>query len=294
MSKRLLLGMVLVLLITNIATVTFIIKGNSNQDVSEEEHPAIVGTEPITAAKLNTVLHDQYGQKVLEDLINEIVVMELAEQNNLSLNEKWVQREVSVIETASTLLNSTERIEQRNIWDDKVRYQHYLEDLLTRDVVVSDREIEQYYNENRGRLTFPRTYQLSHIEVKDYATANEVITDLEEGASFPSLAAEYSIDDNTNDQGGYLGYLADGNLYLPEQYYDIASSLESDTYSEPFQTGNRYAILYLHTTLPEISFSLNEVRGEIRRRIAKNKMGNNPMSPRVLWDEVGVEWNYND
>ncbi len=51
-----------------------------------------------------------------------------------------------------------------------------------------------------------------HILVADENTANSVYTQLKAGADFATLAAKYSIDTNTKDKGGDLGWFGKGKM----------------------------------------------------------------------------------
>ncbi|QHS23905.1 protein secretion protein [Virgibacillus sp. MSP4-1] len=299
MSKRLLWGMITVLMVTNITTVLLFTNGNqASIDEFEDgrkipNEVAVVGDESIKAEEWLDGLEQNYGKSYLKSAINQKVVFRLAEKQNLSLNDKLIQKELATIETASGIMSDKERERKREQWKKNIRYQNLLEELLTQDIQVTDSEVAQVYEEEPDQFDFPTSYQLSQIIVEDESTAQKVIRELEGGSSFSSLAKEYSIDENTSEKGGVLGYFPEDSTYLQDIYFETVENMEEDSYSQPFEIEDGTVILYLHQVLPGIDLQLEDARNEIRREIAKNKM-TQEISAEYLWGEVGVNWIYGD
>lgn len=302
MSRRLLWGMVILLIITNITTVMGFMKyadeqqeSQANDDYGTEDldqnQVAIVGNSSISRPEWIQELTDQFGRRVLENMIDQNVVFQLADRYDIKLNEKWVNREVSILETTMNTFDEKQIEAERKKFKENVLYQLYLEELLTKDIVIEEQQIKQYYEKHKDYFDFSTTYQLSHILLEDMEEANQVLQELEEGASFSMLAREYSIDSYTKDEGGYLGYFAEDNVYLPSAYYETAKQLSPGEYSDSFQTKDGSVILYLHRVLPEITFTFEELKPVIKRRLAIEQI-NVEQAKHILWDEVGVEWMY--
>ncbi len=73
-----------------------------------------------------------------------------------------------------------------------------------------------------------------HILVQDEATAQEVITKLDEGQSWDKLAAEYSTDTSNKDNGGDLGWFPKG--VMDPAFEEAAFSLQVGQVSQPIQS----------------------------------------------------------
>jgi peptidyl-prolyl cis-trans isomerase D len=73
-----------------------------------------------------------------------------------------------------------------------------------------------------------------HILVETNEEALEVLSLLEEGEDFDSLAARFSTDESNREQGGNLGWF-DENMMVPE-FSEAAFSLAEGEVSEPIQT----------------------------------------------------------
>lgn len=302
MSRRLLWGIIILLIATNIATLIGFInyqsEGSIPLDVENKgkdlgKQVAIVGDSSIDREDWLQELVDAHGEKVLEQMIDREVVSKLADHYELKLNEKWIDRELSHLENTIHTFDEKTVKEMRKELRENIKYRLYLEELLTKDIVVEEQRIKAYFDENGDQLNFPKSYQLSHIVLDDDHEVQKVLAELEAGASFSMLAREYSIDPFTKDKGGYLGYYAEGNVYLPQQYYDILEQLNHGEYSSPFKTEEGTVILYLHRTLPEITFTYDEVKHAIKRRLALEQINVN-QAKKYLWEEVGVEWIYEE
>src|SRR5699024_12252345 len=87
-----------------------------------------------------------------------------------------------------------------------IEQRYLLAALLADGASVSEDDILTYYDNYHNQYNFSKSIQFSHIIVDDMGTAEKVITALDDGASCQLLAQEYSTDDETKDQGGYLGF----------------------------------------------------------------------------------------
>ena len=75
----------------------------------------------------------------------------------------------------------------------------------------------------------------------DEATAQEVYAKLQAGEDFAALAAQYSIDEQTKDNGGDLGWFTQ-EIMAPD-IGQAAASLQPGEFSSPVSTEYGYAII---------------------------------------------------
>ncbi|MFS0749633.1 peptidyl-prolyl cis-trans isomerase [Oceanobacillus sp. 1P07AA] len=300
MSKKLLLGIVVVLLITNIATLLFVGDGNDSEVVSDgegekeinrNEAVATVAGEEISYDEWMTDLRNMQGQKYLKQMVDKEVVNTLAEQEGVEVSEKIIDREVSFLYTMQGILTEEDAEEEEERWREEIKYRYQLEQLLTKDIEIPDDEIKSYYDTYGNQYDFSSSVKLSHILVEDMETAEQVYQELEDGASFKLLAREYSIDDETRQNGGYMGTIYTSSQFLLDSYETQAANMENHTYSEPFQAENGVAIMYLHRKLPAIEFTYEEVQPYVRSEIAMHEEGLTLEADR-LWEEVEIDWIY--
>ncbi|MYL35971.1 hypothetical protein GLW08_20915 [Pontibacillus yanchengensis] len=305
MTRKVLWGIIVVLFVTNVTTLFLVL--NSEKQVSpsqekqaqpvaeedEREPVAKVGETEITQQAWLTSMKEQHGEAVLEEQINKEIVFQLAEQNDIQIEGKLIERELALMETMLTVTKDQLIQTKREQWEDQITYNYYLDELITRDIKINEGAIKDYYDSYKEQFDFIETFQLSHIVVSSEAEANKITKELQEGASFNVLAREYSSDESSSEKGGYLGYFSKESAYFPSEYYEHAQKLSSDAYSKPFKTNQGYTIIKLHRTLPGISFTYDELKNQIKRQLALDYVGDS-YSAKVLWEELNVNWMYGD
>lgn len=296
MSRRLLWGIVVLLLVTNITTLIVwinqdeeVVSEKLSDKIGDKKSVATIGKEEISFEEWSEALQDEYGKKQLKSMVDREVVFQLAEKNGIEINEKLIKREISLLHTMQEMSGKEEIKEKEKAWRADILYRFYLEELLTQDISIDESKVRERYESYQGQYDFDETFQLSHIVVNDQETAEKVKAELDDGASFSMLAREYSIDQDSKQAGGYLGFYTSSTSFIPDDYFTIAEDMKRDTYSEPFNTGEGVAIVYLHHYLPSISFSYEEVKAQVRRELAINELEKN-VSANALWKELDVEW----
>lgn len=305
MTRKFLWGMVVVLLLTNLTTLLVWLNTdkapseNPNNKLrqpvaaSEEEVVASIGDESILHQNWLTMLEKRHGKTVLEELINKEVVFQLAEEKGIQLNDKVMERELALMETMLGVTSDSKLKEKRKTWQEQVRYNYLLEELMTQDIGIEEKKIKDYYEEYKDQYDFQKSFQFSHIVVSTEEEAKKVAKELEDGSSFEILAREYSTDSSTRGSGGYLGYFSKDSSYVPDEYFKRAQKLSAGSYSDPFETDQGYVLLYVHRMLPKINISYEDVKQHIKRQLALDYVGDS-VSVKTLWDDVGVEWFYGD
>jgi foldase protein PrsA len=174
-------------------------------------------------------------------------------------------------------------------WKEQIELSILLEELLTKDAVISEEEMKHFYKENKHLYEIPKSYHLSHIVVKTKETAEQVRDELKNGSSFSALAMEKSIDEFSANRGGELGYVNADNGYAPDTYLEVAENLNPNEWSEPIQVEDGYAVVILHEVIDAVTYSYEDVKDQIKRQIAIDQM-NGTISVEPFWKELNVKW----
>ncbi|MGX4667717.1 foldase protein PrsA [Cerasibacillus sp. JNUCC 74] len=299
MSKKLLLGIIIILLITNIGMI-LVWSSNGQVDVkndgvkrkfSNKEVVATVNGEDIIFQKWHEALKNTYGEEKLKAMIDRILVQQLAEKKRIKISDKVIEREISLLLAMQGVLSRSEYKELEADWENDIRYRYQLQMLLTEDIPVSEAKIKEYYARYGKHYNFTSSMQLSHIVVKDKKTAEKIYEELESGASYSLLAQEYSLDEETKSEGGYLGFISTESQFFPKGYEEIAAEMNEHSYSKPFEADNGIAILYLHRKLPSITFTYEEIKPYIKSELALNEK-NQSLDADSLWEKQDIEWIY--
>lgn len=258
--------------------------------IGSGEVVATVGKEEITRQDWLNVMESRYGKDVLKELIDQKVVESLAEKYDIKVSEAAIDREMLLVKTMYG--NSSEASSEEE-WRKQIESSLQLEEILTKDVEISEAELKAYYEENNSLYNIPTSYHVSQIVVKTLDEAKQAVKELEQGSNFSTLAMEMSIDEFSASQGGDLGFVRADDEFMPANYIDAIEKLKPGKWSEPIQVEEGYAIALLHERIEGKKYDFKDVKDEIRRVIALEQMqGHSTVED--FWDEVKVDWFYGE
>lgn len=141
---------------------------------------------------------------------------------------------------------------------------------VTKDVTVTDEEVQTYYDENTAQFTSPASREVAHILVDTKQEAEDLRAQLEGGADFATLAKKHSKDEGSAEDGGQLTAQKNGTL-VPE-FEEAAFALATGELSEPVKTQfGWHLITALTDTTPESTTPLAQVEEDIRSQLVQDK-----------------------
>lgn len=258
-----------------------------------QESIATIGDKRVTREDWLKKMEDEYGKSTLEDMINVRVVEQLAKKNKLKVSDSDIEREFLLIKAVNNSFYEDEHTTEKE-WKDQIRYNILLEELLTKDIDISEKEMKSFYTKNKELYQFDDSYRIRHIVVKDQEEANRVLKDLKGGSSFEAVAAERSTDRYTSPYGGDLGFVTESQDSIPAGYITEARTLKENEWStEPIKVSKGYAIIQLKEKLNARTFTYDEVQDQIKRQIAMDQLGDKA-TVKTLWKEADVSWFYDD
>jgi len=145
----------------------------------------------------------------------------------------------------------------------------YINESLFSEIIVSDSEIENFYNENKNMMEVPEQIKASHILLETEDEAKDIISKLDAGDDFATLAGEFSTGP-TSVSGGDLGYFGRGMMV--KEFEDAAFNLEIGEYTkEPVQTQFGYHVILVEDKQAAKTLSLEEARENIRNQLLTEK-----------------------
>lgn len=136
------------------------------------------------------------------------------------------------------------------------------------DIVVTEDELQTYYEEHGHEFLQEESIGASHILVESKEQADHVLGRLKNGEPFADVAKEVSSCPS-KDAGGNLGQFGRGQM-VPE-FEDAAFALEEGQISEPVQTQFGYHIIKLDNKVPAKKMELSEVKDTIRQHLLVGK-----------------------
>jgi foldase protein PrsA len=140
---------------------------------------------------------------------------------------------------------------------------------VTKDVKVTDKQVEEYYNKNKAQYGSPESREVRHILVKAKAKADDLYKQLKAGADFAALAKANSEDTGSKSNGGKLT-ISKGQTVAP--FDKAAFSLKKNEISKPVKTEFGYHIIQpLGDVKPAKVTPLKDVKTSIRQQLAQTK-----------------------
>jgi foldase protein PrsA len=282
------------LIVTNIVTLFLWLKPEASSSVggikAGSEIVATVGDDSVTREEWLYSLEQKYGEQELKQLINQKVIGKVAKKYGISVSEKEVNQEYDLIRSVYNSFDE-EYTEDEETVKAQIKSDLLLEELLTKDVEVAEKEMKNFYKQNEEMYSIPKMYNLKQIKVSDESQAGQVIKELENGSSFDVLAMERSTDVQSAHLGGEIGYIpAAGELLSPDAVKEL-DSLKEGEWSQPVKSGSDYVIYLLEDIMKERNYSYDEVKSQIHRHLAIEQV-ETPLLPEAFWEEAKVEWFY--
>lgn len=190
---------------------------------------------------------EQGRQKLIDELVmHELIYSEAVEKNYE--NDKEFQ----------DVLNNMK----------KSLLQQYGLSKIMNSVTVSDEEIKDYYERNKGLYKTKESVRASHILVDSKEKADEILEDITDGLKFEEAAAQFSSCPSKQ-AGGDLGQFGKGQMV--KEFEDAVFAMQKGEISEPIKTQFGYHIIKLIDRIPERDSSLEEVKEEVRKKVLAEK-----------------------
>jgi len=111
-----------------------------------------------------------------------------------------------------------------------------LREEVVNEVSVSDEEAKEYYDSNQQQFETSEQKKVSHILFDEKEKAEEVLTEINNGADFAEMAREHSTGP-TAENGGDLGFITANEQGLDRTFRDAAMELSvGEVSAEPVET----------------------------------------------------------
>ena len=190
----------------------------------------------------------QQKDKFLDEIINEKLFLKEAYKHGIDRNKD-----------VKDLIEEAKR---------KIMVSKFIEDQISRNIKISDKEIEDYYKLHKKEFVMPERYKASHILVATEDQAKKVLERINKGEDFATVAKELSIDASKSN-GGDLGYFTEGQM-IPD-FEAACFKLQPGQTSGIVKTQFGYHIIKLTDKKPSQAKTLGEVSDQIKLRLLDMK-----------------------
>lgn len=139
---------------------------------------------------------------------------------------------------------------------------------LTKDITVSDAEVQNFYEQNKPELIDPPQWHVREIIFDSKDKANAVLVEVLQGSDFAAAAQQYSVGE-TAAEGGDLGFVSD--VPFPEMANSLLALEEGDVSSVFKGPEDKYYIIKLEEKKDGALIPLEEIKDAIVERLTFEK-----------------------
>ncbi|MCC6443386.1 MAG: peptidyl-prolyl cis-trans isomerase [Armatimonadetes bacterium] len=246
---------------------------------------ARVNDEKITKDEFYKRLELAAGKQALAAMINEKMQLQMAAKEGVAPTDQEVDEKINDLKQLDP--NFEKSLASRNLTMDTLKQTVKVElagfKVATKDMKVSDKEIEDFYKANKStRFTRPDRAKIRGITVINKKDADEVKEMLKKGVDFATVAQMKSADTRTKGNGGDMGYITRNNTQIPPDIMKAAFTLAPGAYTkEPLvnritnpETKNLvtiYSFIKVDEREKGEVLSLDKVRRTIREGLLQQK-----------------------
>ena len=178
------------------------------------------GKQILEQMILDKILEKDYGDKVSQKKVNDAYN---------TYKQKYGSSFSSLLSQNSMTKSSFKK---------SIRSSLLLKEAVKDNVKISNKKLKKQWKEYQPKTT------VAHILVSDESTAEKIITQLNNGASFSKLAKKYSTDSPTKNKGGKLAAFDNTNTSLDSSFKKAAFSLKQGEYTKtPVKTSYGYHVI---------------------------------------------------
>lgn len=235
--------------------------------------------------------------KLRTDLLNRLIERKLTDQvirrNNIEVSEEEIDAALERLKASRSLTDEDLRagLAQQGLtleeYRKNVKQQLLRNKLVNREIkskiVITEDDIKSYYNANREKYVGQKKYHIWNIFIRlpDFADESTkghalekmeaVITQLKQGRTFESLAAEDS-DSPMDPQGADLGLFQLDEL--SPQLQKAVGVMKAGDFSPILKTDMGYQIIYVQKIAETDAKSLAKVKSEIQDALYNETVDN--------------------
>ena len=228
--------------------------------------PAIAA--PATVATVN-------GTAIPQSLANLLVAERVGQgakdtpELRNAVREELIQRELILQDAKKAGMSNKADVQAAmKLAEQNVMIRAYMADFAQKHP-VSDEQLKQAYNQINAGLG-KEDFKTRHILVSSEAQAKDVISKLNSGDSFESLAKKNSIDPGSKDNGGDLGWASPTNFVKP--FGDAMVKVGKGKYTtEPVKTDFGWHVIMVEDRRPLTPPPFDQVKGQLAQAIQEQE-----------------------
>lgn len=263
--------------------------------------------QPISSARLVTLLVEGYGLDTLELLIRHEAAMQALRENGLRLTPDDIDAEYEralreIARPTATVADNeafnrdeaeallTEVLRRNNVprthFMLKVEHDAALRRLAEKQIVVRDDMLPGEYKRLYGERL-----QVRHIQLNDLREVRQAQSRLAAGEDFAAVARALSHNPLTAADGGLLPPFSPADESVPPLLVETARQLDPGQVSNPIYIDGLYHLIRLERRIPPSDVPLDQVRDRLRESL-RNRLITERMQELAaeIFDHATLRW----
>jgi len=241
-----------------------------------EKPVAMVNGDRITEKEFVDKLKETTGEQVLQQMIDRQIVEDAFQKAGLVLSEEDIAARIQEMQSRFPSPAAFEEyLAARGVTIEDLREDLELQlkviMLATKDVVVTEEQLKQFYEENKDRYDKPLRVKISEIVTPGKPQAQQALEALnKEGASFAAVAQQFSVSPATRKYGGQRPVTPIDQLF-PMELREAVSGAEEGEILGPIETQQGWYVLQIDKRLPAEKATLESARKQVTEEFKGSK-----------------------
>jgi foldase protein PrsA len=232
--------------------------------------------DPETVKRMDEQQQNTFRRQVLDKIIETKLTVQEAAKEGIQVTDEEAGRMLAEFrrrfssdqEMEELLKKGKTSIAQRKIDDRGAVMTRKLEARLVKQLPVTENDIDTYFENNR-QFMLRDMVKGKHIMLATEEQAQEALKRLKKGESFEVLAKQLSVDADTKDKGGEVGWFPKEGML--KEYGDAAFALKPGEVSPPVQTKIGYFLIKVEAKKKAADQTLEDHRDHIRLNIQQQQ-----------------------
>jgi peptidyl-prolyl cis-trans isomerase C len=215
--------------------------------------------------KLRNIFEGQ-GEEVavpaIENLPKEVL--------DILIKETYLDKELSKLAKRSDVMKNKKVKERVAAAESKILRQSYIDSVLEKE--VTEQKVSAKYSEISSNLAGKKEYSIFHIVAKSKEEAEKTykeITAKKKSIRFSDAAKKYSIDQESAERGGDLGFVLEENMI--KEIADVIVNLKQDEISAPIQTKFGWHLVKFTEVREAQPLPFDSVKQNLREQLEQDK-----------------------
>lgn len=234
-------------------------------------------TEMILDEEKDQAVMDTLKSQTFDDLVLEKILRQQADIEGIEITAKEIKEEIEIVKSSHGDENYKSLLQEMGMTENQLKEQiktqkiyAVLREKITADIIISEQEVRQYYQDNIDQFVDQGGMQLSHILIDTEEKAKEILIKLEKGENFADLAEEFSSCPS-GAQGGDLGLINKDSSFVTE-FKEAALQLKSgEMTEEPIKSEFGFHIIKAGEMQEAKTASFEEIEKGLHQKLSEDK-----------------------